>query len=301
MGGAAFPTHIKLTPPKPVKTLIVNLAECEPYLTGDSELSVEKAAEIMRGIELVQRCAGAAEVFIAIEDNTPEAIKAMEAASQGTGYRVKILRSQYPQGGEKQLIKSILKQEVPRGKLPFDVGVIVQNVATVFAVYEAVYLRKPLYERVVTVTGNILANPKNLRCRIGTPIKDLLAFCGPLSEEPAKIVIGGPMMGFAQSCDTVPVVKATTGVIALGAKEARESEEALCIRCGCCIRECPMGLMPCLINAAIEKGLLDQALDYGVLDCVECGLCSYTCPGNRHLVQSIRKAKLELAKRKALS
>ncbi|MDD5348048.1 MAG: electron transport complex subunit RsxC [Candidatus Omnitrophica bacterium] len=298
MGGAAFPTYIKLTPPKPVSTLIVNIAECEPYLTGDSELSVEKTREILLGIELVKMCVGAQNVFIALEDNTPVAAKAMETAVRTTGYAIRVLKSRYPQGGEKQLIKSICKIEVPGGKLPFDVGVTVQNAATVYAVYEAVYLDKPLYERVVTVTGSIVPNPKNLLCRIGTPIKDLIDFCGPLTEEPAKIIIGGPMMGVAQFTDMVPVIKSTTGVILMAKNETETKEEESCVRCGACIRECPLGLMPCLINLAAEKGLWDEAKEYGALDCMECGLCSYMCPGNRRLVQSIRKAKLEIAKRK---
>jgi electron transport complex protein RnfC len=281
-----------------VETLIINIAECEPYLTGDSQLTVEKTKEVILGIDLVAKCVSAKQVIIAIEENKPHAVNALQQATSGTPYAVKILTSRYPQGGEKQLVKTILRKEVPRGKLPFDVGTNIQNVSTVYAIYEAVYLSKPLYERVVTVTGSILADPKNALCRIGTPIKDLIALCGPLSEEPAKIIIGGPMMGFAQFTDTVPVIKATTGIIVLGKKEAQAKEEDYCIRCGACIRECPLGLMPCLINMAVEKGFWEQAQEYGVLDCMECGLCSYVCPGSRRIVQSIRKAKLELARRK---
>jgi len=298
MGGAAFPTYVKLNPPKPVETLIINIAECEPYLTGDSQLTAEKTKEIILGIGLVQRCVSPKQTLIAIEENKPQAIKALGQAIRGTPLSLRILKSRYPQGGEKQLVKTLLHTEVPRGRLPFDVGASIQNVSTVYAIYEAVYLNKPLYERVVTVTGSILGNPKNVLCRIGTPVKDLLEFCGPLSEEPCKIITGGPMMGFAQFTDTVPVIKSTTGVIVLGKKEAKAKEEDYCIRCGACIRECPLGLMPCLINLAVEKGLWEQARDYGVLDCMECGLCSYVCPGSRRIVQSIRKAKLELARRK---
>ena len=174
-----------------------------------------------------------------------------------------------------------------------DVGVVVHNVATVYAVYEAVYLNKPLYERVVTVTGSMLANPKNLLARLGTPIKDLIDFCGPLKEEPAKIISGGPMMGISQYTDEVPVIKSTNGILLFSQKESVPLEEDYCIRCGACVRECPAGLMPCVINLASEKGIWQEAINYGAMDCIECGLCSYVCPANRRLVQSIKRAKLE--------
>ncbi len=286
MGGASFPTHVKLKPSKPVDTLIINGAECEPYLTGDYRLMIEKTDEILKGIGLVERALGVKKVYIAIEDNKPAAIKIFQD-------RVQVLKSQYPQGGEKQLIKNVLKKEVPSGKLPFDIGVVVQNVGTVFAIYEAVYLGKPLYERIVTVTGSCLANPKNLLVRIGTPIKELINYCAPLKEEPAKIIIGGPMMGIAQYTDEVPVIKSTTAVLLMSAQEAKAREEIFCIRCGECVRHCPSGLMPCMINLASEKELWPQAKQYGALDCIECGCCSYVCPANRRLVQSIRRAKIE--------
>ncbi len=294
MGGACFPTQVKLNPPKPVDSLIINGAECEPYLTSDYRLMLEKTEEIFSGIELVAKCLKAKFIYIVIEDNKPQAIEKFRV--QGSGFRVKVLKSAYPQGGEKQLIKKILKREVPSGKLPFDVGAVVQNVATVFAIYEAVYKNKPLYERVVTVTGSCIANPRNLLVRLGTPVKDLIAFCGPLKEEPVKIIIGGPMMGIAQYTDEVPAIKSTGGVILLNKKEAQEKEEEFCIRCGACVRECPVGLMPCLINLASEKWLWPQAKNYGALDCIECGLCDYVCPANRKLVQSIKRAKLEAGK-----
>jgi electron transport complex protein RnfC len=303
MGGASFPTHIKLNPPKPTDTLIVNGAECEPFLTADYRLMVEKTEEILRGIELVARCLGVSKVFIAIEDNKPKAIEAfnyqlpLPCRQAGiANYQLRILKSMYPQGGEKQLIKHMLKREVPSGKLPFDIGVVVHNVATIYAIYEAVYLNKPLYERVVTVTGSCLANPKNLLVRIGTPIKELIDFCGPPKEEPAKIIIGGPMMGIAQYTDQVPVIKSTTGIILLNKKEAKMQEEEFCIRCGACVRECPVGLMPCLINLASEKEMWQKTKAYDVLDCIECGICNYVCPANRRLVQSIKRAKLEATK-----
>lgn len=299
MGGASFPTHIKLDPPRPVDTLIINGAECEPYLTGDYRLMLEKTKEIGLGIELAAKCLGAKNIYIAIENNKPKAIEAfktIQRASHFTLYTLHILQSDYPQGGEKQLIKTVLGKEVPQGKLPFDIGVVVLNAATVFAVYEAVYKNKPLYERVVTITGSCLSNPQNLLARIGTPIKELIEFCGPLLSRPAKIIFGGPMMGIAKASDMAPIIKSTTGVILFSKEEAMVREEEFCIRCGSCVRECPAGLMPCLIGMASEKGLWTQAKAYGCLDCIECGICSYVCPANRNLVQSIRRAKMEAMK-----
>lgn len=296
MGGAGFPTHIKLAPPKAVDTLIVNGAECEPFLSGDYRLMVEHAREILLGAGLVQRCLNVKNVYIAVEENKTEAIRVFNGALQGTDYQLRILESKYPQGGEKQLIKNLLKSEVPSGKLPFDLGVVVHNVATLFAIYEAVYLSKPLYERVVTVAGSCLRNPKNLLVRIGTPVKELISACAPLDEEPGKIVFGGPMMGVAQQSDQVPVIKTTTGVILFNKKEALSLDELPCIRCGACVRECPAGLMPCILNLAAEKNMWDQARAYRVMDCIECGLCNYVCPAYRRLIQSIKRAKMEVAK-----
>ncbi len=296
MGGASFPTHIKLTPPKPVNTLIINGAECEPYLTGDYRLMMEKTKEILQGIDLVAKCVGAKEVFIAIEDNKPEAIEKFRDELRDSNYKLSVLKSQYPQGGEKQLIKNVLGKEVPRGRLPFDAGASVQNVGTVLAVYEAVYLEKPLYERVVTVTGSCISNPKNLLIRIGTPIKELISYCGPLKEAPAKIISGGPMMGVAQYTDEVPLIKSTTGVLLMSQNEIMDKQESPCIRCGACVKVCPMNLMPTFINLASQKQMWQDAKSNGASDCVECGLCSYVCPSNIKLVQSIRRAKFELMK-----
>ncbi len=295
MGGASFPTHIKLNPPKSVETLIINGAECEPYLTSDSRLMIEKTAEIIKGIELVKKCVRAKEVIIAIEENKPEAIKDFEKAVAGTEYRVRVLESAYPQGGEKQLTQNILGKEIPRGKLPFDIGTSVQNVATVFAIYEAVYLAKPLYERVVTVTGPCVANPKNLLARIGTQFKDLISFCG-LKQDPIKIISGGPMMGIAQYTDQVPVIKSTNGILLLDQEQTSSFTEVFCSRCGNCVRACPVGLLPTLINLSCKKKNWQSAKFYGALDCIECGLCSYVCPSNINLVQSIKRAKMEIPK-----
>lgn len=298
MGGAAFPSHVKLSPPQPVHTLLINGAECEPYLTGDYRLMVEKTEEIIMGIELISRCLNIKKIVIGIEDNKPIAIRKFSESSRAKNLpiTIKILSSHYPQGGEKQLIKNTLKKEIPRGKLPFNIGVVVHNVATVFAIYEAVYENKPLYERLVTVTGSCISNPKNLLARIGTPIKTLIDFCGPFKKEPAKIILGGPMMGIAQYTDQVPVIKSTTGIILLTENEASLMRESSCIRCGACVRECPVGLMPCLINLASEKENWALAKNYGSMDCIECGICSYVCPSYRKIVHSIKRAKLEGSK-----
>ncbi|MFH1778958.1 MAG: electron transport complex subunit RsxC [Candidatus Omnitrophota bacterium] len=292
MGGAGFPTHIKLTPPKPVDTFILNGAECEPYLTSDYRLMIEKTSEILKGAELVVRCLGIKKVYIAIEENKPEAIEAFKNKLQNTNYELRVLKSYYPQGGEKQLIKNILKKEVPSGKLPFDIGVLVHNVATVFAIYEAVYENKPLYERVVTITGDCLANPRNLLVRIGTPIKELIEFCKP-QKDPLKIIIGGPMMGITQYTEMVPIIKTSGGVILLSDEQVQPYIENNCIHCGECVRNCPVGLQPCLISLAVERNNWELVKGYSPLDCIECGLCAYLCPAKRNLIQSIKYAKLK--------
>jgi electron transport complex protein RnfC len=300
MGGAGFPTHIKLTPPKPVDTFILNGAECEPYSTGDYRLMIERTRDILKGVELIVRCVGVKKVYIAIEDNKPEAIRAFKEGIRNTdsgirrrGFEVRVLKSQYPQGGEKQLIKNILNREIPSGKLPFDVGVLVNNVGTALAVYEAVYKNKPLYERVVTVSGDCLENPKNLLVRIGVPVRELIEFCKPLKKEPAKIVIGGPMMGVTQYTEMVPIIKTSTAVVLFSSHLVNVFKEDICIRCGECVRNCPVGLQPCLISLAVERRNWELAKSYAPLDCIECGLCAYLCPARRNLVQSIKYAKLK--------
>jgi len=293
MGGASFPTHIKLNPPRPLDVLIINGAECEPYLTADARLMVEKTSQISAGIFLIARCLGIKDIYMGIEENKPEAIQVF---SEIPGIKVKVLPAEYPQGGEKQLIKNILGREVPRGKLPFDLGVLVQNVATVYAIYEAVYKGKPLIERIVTVTGSCLNSPKNLLVRLGTPIKDLIEFCGPLKEPPAKIIIGGPMMGIAQYTQEVPIIKSSSGLLLMNKNEAKMQNEDPCIRCAACVRGCPVGLMPCQINLASERSLWKLTKEYGASDCIECGICNYVCPSNRRLLQTIKRAKLEVTR-----
>jgi Na+-translocating ferredoxin:NAD+ oxidoreductase subunit C len=293
MGGAAFPTHVKLTPPKPVHTLIVNGAECEPFLTCDFRIMLERTREILKGAGVAAQCLGTKDVVIAIEDNKHEAIERFREAVIGTPYIVRVLASAYPQGGEKQIIKTVLGKEVLRGKLPFDAGVIVQNVATVYAIYEAVYLGRALYERALTVAGSCLSNPGNFLVRVGTPIQDLIDACGPLTAVPEKIIIGGPMMGIAQHTSRVPVTKSTSGVVLLSGKDAHKQEEEMCIRCGACLRACPMNLQPCLINMASINEQWSVAKAYNAADCIECGVCNFSCPARRKITQSVKRAKME--------
>ncbi|HNX81388.1 MAG TPA: electron transport complex subunit RsxC [Candidatus Omnitrophota bacterium] len=292
MGGASFPTFIKLNSSKPLDSLIINGAECEPYLSADNCLMLENGKEIIAGIELIRRCTNVKNIYIAIEDNKPEAIDVFRKLCRGRDYHVKPLVSDYPQGGERQLIKSILRREVPSGKLPFDVGVLVHNVATVYAIYGAVYLAKPLFERVVTVAGDCFKTSRNCLIRVGTPIKDIVSFCGPLVKDPKKIVFGGPMMGVAQFSLETPIIKSTDGVLAFFDIDTKPEVEMPCVRCTRCVRACPAGLLPCMIAMASEKEKWDLAKAYGCLDCIECGACDYVCPQEKNLVQAIRQAKV---------
>ncbi|MBL7084920.1 MAG: electron transport complex subunit RsxC [Candidatus Omnitrophica bacterium] len=296
LGGAAFPTHVKLTPPKdkPIDSFILNGAECEPYLTADHRLMLEKPDEIIAGMKVAMRALGVSRAYVGIEENKPDAIDLFKKLTDGEDIKVVSLKSFYPQGAEKQLIKTILNREVPPGGLPFDIGVVVNNVATCFAIYEAVYKNKPLYERVITVTGSIVKEPANLRVRIGTKVKDIIDFCGGLTEDPVKVILGGPMMGIAQYTLDVPVIKGTSGIIVFGESQAKMRSSQACIRCARCLRICPLGLNPSGIAQAIEKGRFDLAEEYNVLDCIECGICSYVCPGMRDVVGLVKLAKHRL-------
>jgi len=298
LGGAGFPTHIKLKPPKPINAFVLNGVECEPYLNVDFRLMVERTKEIISATKIIAKILQVENICIAIEDNKKEAIKKFKSLSLPSNWRIKVLKTRYPQGGEKQVIKSCLNKEVPQGKLPFDVGVMVSNVGTVYAIYEAIYRNKPLYEKVVTVVGGDLENSSNLEVRLGTPIKDLIDQCGPVKKEPKKIIMGGPMMGIAQFDLNAPVVKGTSGIVLLSEEEVIEVQERACLRCGECIAHCPIGLEPGLISLAIAKDKLDLAESYGVMDCIECGLCSYICPANRNLVQAIKSAKHKIKTKK---
>jgi len=290
LGGAGFPTHVKLNPPRRIDTFILNGAECEPFLTTDFRLMCEYAKEIVTGAAIIARVIVPKEIIIAIEDNKKEAIEVMRR-HMPPHWKIKVLKTIYPQGGEKQVIKSCLKKEVPSGKLPFDIGVVVSNVGTAFAIYEAVYKKKPLYERVVTVTGYCLENPANLMVRVGTPIREVIEQCGPLKEKFAKVVMGGPMMGIAQYTLDAPVIKTTSGIVVFAEKEVFKREDRVCCRCGRCIDVCPARIMPAMIGMAAEKERWDIAKEYDVFDCIECGLCSYICPAKRDLVHLIKFAK----------
>jgi len=295
MGGAAFPTHVKLSPPpdSPVDALVINGAECEPYLTADYRLMLEKPREVLQGIRAMQMILGVETTLVGIEDNKPDAYETMKAAATGdlAGIQVHSLRTRYPQGAEKQLVEALLGRRVPPGKLPFAVGVIVQNVGTAFAVFEALAKNKPLIERVVTVTGRAVGKPSNFLARIGTPISVLLE-AAEVSEEAVRAMIsGGPMMGRAFRHTDIPVVKATSGILLMDADEFVARQEQDCIRCGRCVDACPMGLVPCDLAAYAEFSQWEEA---GAGDnCVECGSCQYVCPSRRFLVQWIRLAKAQ--------
>ncbi len=301
LGGAAFPTRVKITPPAEmtIDTVIINGCECEPYLTVDDRLMVESADAIVDGLGLLLTAVGAAHGIIGIEDNKREAIESLTRAVLGTGISIVALQTKYPQGAEKQLIHAVLGREVPSGALPGHVGVLVQNVGTAAAVSAAVREGRPLTRRAVTVSGSGIAVPKNLQVDIGTPMRDLIECCGGLTEGVAKIIVGGPMMGVAVATLDAPVVKATSGVIALTRDELTEMAYRACIKCARCIEVCPMGLMPNRLSVMSEVQIWDEMKDEHLFDCVECGCCAYVCPANRPLVQQIRLGKYELKKNKA--
>lgn len=299
LGGATFPTHVKMSVP-PGKTcnhLVINAVECEPYLTADHQIMMERAEEIMIGCKLIQKAIGAGKVLIGIENNKPDAIRHMsETAKKFDNIEVHALKVQYPQGGEKQLIKAVLNREVPSGGLPIDVGCVVQNVGTAYAVYEAVQKNKPLFERVVTVTGKSVKKPSNILARIGTPINMLIEAAGGLPEDTGKIVNGGPMMGKAVSTDTVPVTKGTSGVLIFPQDSATRPENFNCIRCGRCASACPMGLEPYLLKNMTVVKMYEELQAQHALDCMECGSCAFTCPAGIPLLDYIRLGKANLNK-----
>jgi Na+-translocating ferredoxin:NAD+ oxidoreductase subunit C len=294
MGGATFPTHVKLVPPKGMKAemLLINGVECEPYLTSDHRLMLEKTDEILVGTTLLMRALGVEKALVGIENNKSDAIALMrQKVSAYSGISVVALKVKYPQGGEKQLIKAATGREVPSGALPISVGCVVSNVGSAFAVYEAVQKNKPLFERVVTITGKSLKNPSNLRSRIGTPISELIALAGGMPEDTGKVVSGGPMMGKAVANIDVPVTKGTSGILILPSPDAIRGERQVCIRCSRCVSVCPMGLEPYLLMTLSEKSVLDRAENEKIMDCIECGSCSYTCPADRPLLDYIRFGK----------
>lgn len=294
MGGATFPTHVKLTPPTGTKAevLIVNAVECEPYLTSDHQLMMEKTEEILVGTTLVMKALNVGKAVIGIENNKKDAIALFANAIKNyPNISVEALKVQYPQGGEKQLIDAILDRQVPSGTLPVSIGAVVQNVATVFAIYEAVQKNKPLVERVVTVTGKEVKQPCNVLARVGIPISLLIDAAGGLPETTGKIISGGPMMGKALANTEVPVTKGTSGVLLIPTLEARRKAMKDCIRCSKCLSVCPMGLNPTLLMNLTEYEVWDRAEKNAITDCIECGSCSYICPADRPLLDYIRLGK----------
>ncbi|WP_287154539.1 electron transport complex subunit RsxC [Candidatus Solincola tengchongensis] len=298
MGGAAFPTHVKLTPPKekPVDTVIINACECEPFLTCDHRLMLERPHDLVQGLKLLIRAVNARKGIIGIEANKMDAADAVRDAAKGESeVEVELLEVKYPEGAEKMLIFALTGRKVPPGKLPSEVGCLVQNVGTAVALYEAAAWGKPLYERVLTVTGPGIKEPANLLARVGTPISTLIEACGGFTGEPGKVIMGGPMTGWAQPDTRAPVVKGTSGVVVLTPEAVDVGTEEECVRCGKCVDVCPMFLLPNFIVQAVKKGQWDRAEMWGALDCFECGCCSYTCPAYIPHVDYVRKAKAEIA------
>ena len=300
LGGAGFPTAIKLSPPadKPVDILIINCAECEPFITSDYREMIDNPQGVIDGIRIILGVTGIKSAFIGIESNKPKAIEKFSAIlADDSLIKVVRLPSRYPQGGEKQLIYAVTGRKVPAGKLPSEIGVLVQNVNTVSFIAEYIKTGMPLIKKKVTVDGSAVREPKNLEVLIGTPLRDVFEFCGGFSEEPGKIIMGGPMMGVAQFSLDNTVVKHTNALLAFNKKDAAITDESVCIKCGKCVEACPMNLSPLFINGCVEKNVIDDTVKYGVNDCMECGCCSFVCPASRYLVQSIRYAKEELKKR----
>ncbi len=294
LGGATFPSHVKLQvkEDKKMDCLIINGVECEPYLTADHRLMLEKPREILVGIRILMHALHVEKAIIGIENNKRDAIDLFhELTASDPGIHIAALQVKYPQGGEKQLIRALLKREVPKNGLPMDVGVVVHNVGTVFAIYQAVQHNRPLMERVVTVTGKRLKDPSNFWVKIGTPVSDLLEAVGGVPEDTRKIVSGGPMMGKALKSTDVPVTKGTSGILVIPEGEASRGKAKSCIRCGECVDVCPMGLEPHLLMNLTEKGMFEKAVAEDIQTCIECGSCSYVCPSHRPLLDYIRFGK----------
>ncbi|HZW25316.1 MAG TPA: electron transport complex subunit RsxC [Gallionella sp.] len=295
LGGATFPSALKLNLSRGVRTLIVNGGECEPYLTCDDRIMRERAVAIVEGIRLIAYAVAAQEVLVGIEDNKPAAIAAMQAAARGSGVQVIAMPSMYPMGSEKQIVQVLTGKEIPAGGRPADIGVLVHNVATAYAVQQAIRFGKPLVSRIVTLSGGALKTPCNVEALIGTPVEELIAVAGGYAQPAARMVLGGPMMGQQFANTGVPVVKGTSGVLALTASEIGQAEPSPCIRCSTCVRACPVGLLPLEMAAHIRASDLTGAVDLGLKDCIACGSCSYVCPAHIPLVHYFNYAKGDLA------
>ncbi len=295
LGGAAFPTHVKLSPPKEKKidAVILNGAECEPYLTADHRLMLEQPEKVVYGLKAIMKSLNVSKGYIGIENNKKDAISAIQnmAGKNGACIEVHGLQVKYPQGAEKMLIKAILNREVPAGGLPMDVGVVVQNVGTTVALTDSIRDHKPVIQRVVTVSGAGVKEPKNLMVRIGTLFSDVIEECGGLNDGARKVIMGGPLMGLAQPGLDIPVVKGTSGIVVLTEDEIKAEKARTCIGCGSCVDVCPMFLLPTRIANFSKYDLIEKAEQFGVMDCIECGCCTYVCPSKIHLVQWIRYGK----------
>lgn len=301
LGGAAFPTKVKLSVPKgkTASTVIINGAECEPCLTCDDALMRAEPDKIVKGTLLIMKATGASEGIIGIEDNKPEAIDSMKKAVKAHArLRVEVLKKKYPQGGEKQLIYAVTGKSVPAGALPIETGCIVDNVATAYAIYDAVYNRRNLTERIVTVTGPDLSNPGNFLVKNGTPLSALIDFAGGLPENTGKVIAGGPMMGRAISTFEATATKGLSGLVVVPESISSRKPEGPCIRCGRCISSCPMGLEPYLLMSQAVNSMWDDMASHNVMNCLECGCCSYICPASRPILDFIKLGKQELRKKK---
>lgn len=293
LGGATFPLHVKITIPagRKVDALVINGVECEPYLTADHRLMLERTKEVLEGIMICNRILNPARTIIGIEENKKDAALALEKEIELRSLPIEVclLRMKYPQGDEKQLINATIGREIPSGKLPLDVGAVVVNVGTTYAVYEALAYGKPLYERIVTVTGDCIAQPCNVIAPIGAKVKDLIAFAGGLSKEPDKLVSGGPMMGFAFYDEETPIAKGTSGILAI--TDEKDYRKSACLNCGKCVAACPIGLVPTKLYSLITHARYEEAMANHLMDCKECGCCSFSCPAHLDLVHAMKFGK----------
>jgi electron transport complex protein RnfC len=300
-GGAAFPTHVKLTrnPAKPVDVILLNGCECEPYLTADFRMMVEFPDAILSGAQLAARAAGATRICIAVEDNKPEAAEALRQAAAGSAVEVIVVQSRYPMGGEKQTVRAALGRTLPTGGLPLDVGVVVLNVASAAAIARAALRGKPLTHRVIAVTGDGIVSPKNVLAPVGASYRTLIDFCGGLKPDTARVIAGGPMMGFSLGSLDVPITKGTSGIVALTGEDVCRGKETTCVRCGRCVDVCPLNLVPTRLALAARHKNWDMARRYYLTACMECGCCAYVCPASIPLVQLMRMGKAQMLKETA--
>lgn len=296
LGGASFPTHVKVNPPKgkDIDSVILNAAECEPYLTADDTLMRLHAKEVVEGLLIIMKAVSAKDGYITIEDNKPEAIEALKPHCEANNVKLNVVKTKYPQGDEKRIIDVTVNRVVPAGHLPADVGVVVNNVSTAFAIYEAVRYGKPLYERLVTFTGHGAKTPSNALIRFGTPIQHVIDYLGGMTEDAAQVIIGGPMMGFSVYSTEFPTEKSQNGILVMTKEESKASEPTPCIKCNKCVNVCPVRLVPFKLEQAVNYNRVDIMNEYHLMDCIECGSCSYVCPAKRPLVESIKIGKNQM-------